>query len=77
MFRLQLISISLMAVLTACGGGGGTTASTSSTSFSGTAMDGYLYKATVFLDLNENGTLDADEPTAITSETGAFTLTAT
>ena len=77
MFRLQLIFISLIAVLTAYGGGGGITASTSSTSFSRIAMDGYLHKATVFLHLNENGTFDAGEPTAITSETGAFNLTAT
>ena len=40
-------------------------------------MDGYLYKATVFLDLNENGTYDLGEPTTTTSETGSFTLTAT
>jgi len=56
-----------------------TSASTSaaSKSFNGTAMDGYLYKATVFLDLNDNGKFDAGEPTATTSETGAFTLSAT
>jgi len=40
-------------------------------------MDGYLYKATVFLDLNGNGIFDTGEPTATTSETGAFTLSAT
>ena len=73
-----IVILGLTLILSACGGGGGsTTASTSSTSFSGTAMDGYLYKATVFLDLNENGTFDAGEPTATTSETGAFTLSAT
>ena len=72
-----ILTLDVALILSACGGGGGGgTASTSSTSFSGTAMDGYLYKATVFLDLNENGTFDAGEPTATTSETGAFTLSA-
>ena len=73
-----ILTLGVALILSACGGGGGGgTASTSSSSFSGTAMDGYLYKATVFLDLNENGTFDAGEPTATTGETGAFTLSAT
>jgi hypothetical protein len=73
-----ILTLGVALILSACsGGGGGGTASTSSSSFSGTAMDGYLYKANVFLDLNENGTFDAGEPTATTSETGAFTLSAT
>ena len=76
-FLNHLSGVLLLILVTSCGGGGGNTIGTSSTSFSGTAMDGYLYKATVFLDLNENGTLDAGEPTATTSETGAFTLAAT
>ena len=70
-----ILILCIALILSACGGGGGGTAGT--TLFSGTAMDGYLYKATVFLDLNENGTFDAGEPTATTSETGSFTLSAT
>jgi len=79
MLRLTIICIAFLTILTACGGGsgGGGTSATGSTSFSGIAMDGYLYKATVFLDLNGNGTFDTGEPTATTSETGAFTLSAT
>ena len=74
----NLLILGIALIVSACGGGGGsTTASTSSTSFSGTAIDGYLYKATVFLDLNGNGTFDAGEPTTTTSETGSFTLSAT
>jgi hypothetical protein len=72
--RLTLAVLILFG-LTSCGGG--TSVNSSSTSFSGTAMDGYLYKANVFLDLNENGTFDTVEPTATTSETGGFTLSAT
>lgn len=63
-----------------CGGGGSSSTASSSagtTFFSGTAMDGYLYKATVFLDLNDNGSYDTGEPIATTSETGTFTLSAT
>ena len=79
MLRLTIICIAFLTILTACGGGsgGGGTSATGSTSFSGIAMDGYLYKATVFLDLNGNGIFDTGEPTATTSETGAFTLSAT
>ena len=74
----NLLILGIALIVSACGGGGGSTiASTSSTSFSGTAIDGYLYKATVFLDLNGNGTFDAGEPTTTTSETGSFTLSAT
>ena len=74
-----LLSITLFS-LAACGGGGSVESSntgSTGTSFSGTAMDGYLYRATVFLDLNDNGTYDRGEPTATTSETGTFTLSAT
>ena len=77
------LSFCLLA-LAACGGGGGggggvesTTTVSTGTSFSGSAMDGYLCRATVFLDLNDNGTFDAGEPNATTSETGTFTLSAT
>ena len=76
---IHLTGVLLLILVSACGGGGGggTTTTSSASSFSGTAMDGYLYKATVFLDLNGNGTFDTGEPTATTSETGAFTLSAT
>jgi hypothetical protein len=72
--RLNL-SVFILCGLSACGGDN--SVDTNSTSFSGTAMDGYLYKANVFLDLNGNGIFDAAEPMAITSDTGAFTLSAT
>ena len=42
----------------------------------GTVMDGYLKKATVFLDLNDNGTYDTGEPTALTDEIGAYSFNA-
>ena len=36
---------------------------------SGTAMDGYLFGSTVFIDYDEDGIHDDDEPSAITDET--------
>jgi hypothetical protein len=61
----------MLAVLSACGTGGG-----DGVSVTGVAVDGYLYKATVFLDLNDNGVYDSGEPTATTDAKGAFTFTA-
>jgi len=40
----------------------------------GTVIDGYLTGATVFMDLNYNGIMDSDEPSAITGELGAYNL---
>lgn len=49
-------------VLTACGGGGGGSSAgthpaipSTAVTLSGTAIDGYLQGATVFLDVNRNG----------------------
>ena len=60
--------------LSGCGGTGQDdgTASTSSTTFSGTAIDGYLARATVFLDSNNNGTRDAWEAFAFTDNEGFY-----
>jgi hypothetical protein len=40
----------------------------------GRVADGYIRGATVCLDINENGSCDADEPTAVTGEGGLYTL---
>ena len=69
-----------MATLVACGGGSGGTSSTGSASgatssvLSGVAVDGYLQGATVFLDVNSNGLLDAGEPSTLTDASGRYTL---
>ena len=42
---------------------------------SGKLIDGYVAGATVFQDLDNDGVLDAGEPSTITDATGAFTLT--
>lgn len=60
--------------LTACGGGGGSESSSmpSQKTVVGLAVDGYLRRATVFLDINKNGLLDSDEPNVETDENGQF-----
>lgn len=62
-----------------CGGGGGvsggaTTAGGGATTVSGVVADGYLEKATVFLDLNDDKQFTAGEPSAVTKADGTYTL---
>jgi|GEM_PF-6890007 len=59
-----------------CGGGGGVSGGVSggSTTVSGVVADGYLEKATVFLDLNDDKQFTAGEPTAVTKADGTYTL---
>jgi hypothetical protein len=72
-----------MCTLVACGGGGENTPEAAPTpppqpstqSYSVTVIDGYLRSATVWLDINNNGIQDTDEPTAETKEKGKATLT--
>lgn len=71
--------VSLIA-LAGCGGGGGSSSTPAApvppatTSISGVVADGYLVGAKVCLDKNGNKKCDADEPTAITTAGGAYTL---
>jgi hypothetical protein len=68
----------LSLLLWGCGGGGGGGVIVEATqTFSGVAIDGYLEGATAFLDLNDNGEHDANEPKSLTDENGQFTLNAT
>lgn len=76
-FKASLNFCLLLGLMSCGGGGGGSSSTTSSSSYSVVAVDGYLYRATVFLDLNGNGTYDSGEPTSTTDSSGAFTLTAT
>jgi hypothetical protein len=62
------------------GCGGTTTPSSSlksSTSLTGTTVDGYLRGATVFLDLNNDRALSTSEPKTLTDENGQYTLDTT
>jgi hypothetical protein len=63
-------------VLASCGGGGGNgmTSALDSATVSGIAIDGYLSNALVFLDRNDNKSLDVDEPFARTLPDGSYAL---
>lgn len=66
-----------VATLAACGGGGsgvGSSPGGAGSVLSGVAVDGYLQAATVFLDVNRNGSMDANEPFATTDATGHYAL---
>jgi len=74
---LFFVSVVTAALLTGCGGGGSSSNSSSAvSSITGKVADGYLVGATVFLDKNDNGTLDAGEPNAITKQGGVYTISA-
>ncbi|NOH95226.1 hypothetical protein [Vibrio sp. 99-70-13A1] len=70
----QVVLCGLAASLAGCGGSssGG---DSSSVSVTGKVIDGYIIGATVYLDLNFNNQLDANEPNVITQEQGEFDLT--
>jgi hypothetical protein len=87
-----LTPVTLACALAACGGDSGSSTPTatnttyvgrvvasafqSSVSGDPTLTAGYYQGATVFLDSNGNGVLDAGEPSATTDATGKFTLVA-
>ncbi len=75
--RLAATGIGLSLLLIACGGGGGGSTPVAKSSLTGVAIDGLLSNATAFLDLNDNGLLDNNEPQGKTNEQGQFTLEAT
>ncbi len=73
--------VALLAVLAGCGGGGsndsgiaGGGGPTALPQISGRIADGYLRGATVFWDCNGNMALDADEPSAVSTAGGRYTL---
>jgi len=76
-------ALSPLALLTlaACGGGGGysipTVSGSSSYPVSGNAVAGPIDGAVAFVDYDEDGIRDADEPYAYTDGDGAFSLTST
>ncbi len=72
-----LLTIAITASLAACGGGGSSDSGNrlaEAKTMSGKVIDGYIFGATVFLDLNFNGVLDDGEPSAVTTEAGTYTL---
>lgn len=70
----MLAAAATTVLLAACGGGGGSGPMASANTISGVAVDGYLQGASVFLDMNRNGALDAGEPSTTTDLSGRYTL---
>lgn len=64
-----LAAIAAGLTLAACGGGG-----TTGTPIAGKLVDGYIKNATVCIDLDNSGTCDAGEPSAMTGEGGSYKL---
>lgn len=79
MIKSASVAIGLSLLLWGCGGGGGGGGpiAEATTKLTGVAIDGYLEGATAFLDLNDNGKHDSNEPTSATDKQGAFELIAT
>ncbi|ELB2918739.1 hypothetical protein AB3A93_000201 [Vibrio parahaemolyticus] len=74
--RMKSVALCSIALgLAGCGGsGGGGVSDSSSLSVKGKVIDGYIIGATVYLDLNFNNQLDANEPNVVTKEEGGFDL---
>ncbi|WDE04476.1 hypothetical protein SG34_024585 [Thalassomonas viridans] len=80
------LSLITCTFLSACGGSSGsgsdsaannganTGISSSNYSLSGKVIDGYVSGATVWLDFNGNGVLDDNEPSAISTDAGSYTM---
>lgn len=75
LFPVKKLSLACCAAsLIACGGTGQDdgTPSTYSQTYSGLVIDGYIARATVFLDTNNDGTRNAWEPFAFTDDEGYY-----
>ena len=82
-----IISITFLICLASCGGGSGSSTSPNSgggssqggsgtsADFSGVVIDGYIQGATVCLDFNSNLKCDTDEPSSVSREGGAYSIT--
>ena len=78
---LPQYSILSLLFLSACGGGGSSSSDgeqpAASTNYSGAVVKGPLQNALVFLDYDNDGVLDANEPSVRSSEDGSYVLTGT
>lgn len=72
---LAAISVSISALLIACGGGGGSSPAATTTTVPITVVDGPIQNATVCLDKNSNRFCDAGEPFGKTDVNGKVNLT--
>lgn len=73
-FAVAALTSAVAAGMQGCSSDNPDSGSSSATNnVSGIAVDGYLFGARVYVDLNNNGVRDAGEPSAITDKDGYFT----
>ncbi|CAH6987546.1 hypothetical protein VCHA53O466_140111 [Vibrio chagasii] len=71
--QIGLVALSLAAII-GCSDSPSDDNDTSSFSLSGSVIDGYIYNAHVFIDLNNNGVRDDSEPQSLTTFDGSYDL---
>jgi len=69
-----LAVLGTVGIAAAANSGDSSTPAAATPSAQGTVIDGYLSGATVFIDVNDNGQLDAGEPSTTTDAQGNYTL---
>jgi len=79
--QTSLVAMGVSALLIGCGGGGGSSSGSLTTAdpvltISGVVSDGPLYSAQVYIDLDEDGVLDANEPSTTSDSEGNYVLNA-
>lgn len=67
-------AVVILGVAAGCGSSSDGNVTSSGSAISGKVADGYLERATVFLDKNHNYKLDDGEPSTTTDQNGAYTL---
>jgi len=72
--KVKPLVVAMSLALSACNSSDSSTTPTTS-SLDGIISDGYISGATICLDVNENSSCDAGEPTATSGEGGKYTLT--
>lgn len=76
-WRYSACAALIAGALAGCGGGGGGGGGGNPVTLTGAVIDGYISGATVCLDLNNNQSCDAGEPTAKSGDKGSYSLDVT
>ncbi|MCI9718754.1 hypothetical protein [Vibrio parahaemolyticus] len=73
LFKTTVASFVTLSLI-GCGGGGSSSDKAITSQVQGKVIDGYVSGATVFLDLNNNGVQDSNEPSSISTDAGEYLL---
>ncbi|WP_240206675.1 hypothetical protein [Vibrio sp. CyArs1] len=75
-FVKSALTLSIVSVLAACGGSDDDsgTSSVNSYALQGKVVDGYIYQALVWIDINQNSVRDSSDPQAKSGLDGSYTL---